>query len=152
MRIALYQPEIAGNVGAVMRVCACWNLPLELIGPLGFAAGDKQLKRAAMDYGVMTEVTRHADWDAFLAAHGHRRLVLATKFAPRLLHDVVFDSDDVLLFGRESAGVPDSVVNRADLALRIPMREGPRSLNLAVSVAVTVGEALRQTGAFAEMS
>lgn len=151
MRIALYQPEIAGNVGAVIRVAACWGLPLDLIGPLGFALGDKQLRRAAMDYGALADVVRHADWEAFCAARGSGRLVLMTKVAETLLHDTAFSEGDTLLFGSESAGVPADVAAVADLALRIPMREGPRSLNLAVSVAVTAGEALRQLGGFAGM-
>ena len=148
MRIALYQPEIAGNVGAVIRVAACWSLPLDLIGPLGFALGDKQLRRAAMDYGALAEVVRYAGWADYRVRRPEGRLVLLTKQAGTLLHDAAFVASDTLLFGRESAGVPAEVVVAADLALRIPMREGARSLNLAVSVAVTAGEALRQLDHF----
>lgn len=151
MRIALYQPEIAGNVGAVIRVAACWGLPLDLIGPLGFALGDKQLRRAAMDYDALAEVVRHAGWDDYQAQRPEGRLVLLTKLGEALLHDSAFAETDTLLFGCESAGVPAEVAGVADLALRIPMRKGPRSLNLAVSVAVAAGEALRQLGHFRGM-
>lgn len=153
MRIALFQPDIAGNVGAVMRLAACWRVPVDIILPCGFAASDRQLKRAAMDYGAAAEVHRHADFDSFAQAvlgGGGRRLVALTSGGDRPLHDIAFAADDVLLLGRESAGLPDFVHARADLRARIPMAAGFRSLNLAMAAAIALGEALRQTGGFPE--
>ena len=145
MRIALYQPEIAGNVGAVLRTAACLGLAVDLIEPMGFAWDDKRVARAGMDYIDHVAITRHADWSAF--AHQLRgRLVLLTTKGATPLHDMAFAPDDVLLFGQEGAGVPDTVHARADARVVIPMRAPLRSLNLSVSVAIVVGEALRQTG------
>jgi tRNA (cytidine/uridine-2'-O-)-methyltransferase len=150
MRIALYQPEIAGNVGAILRLAACFCVPVDIIMPTGFAFSDARLKRAAMDYGEAAEVTRHANFAAFDAdrrANG-RRLVLMSSHAAQGLYDAVFRPDDVLLMGSEGAGVPDDVRDLADLRVRIPMAAGFRSLNIAVSTGIAVAEALRQTGKF----
>ncbi len=145
MRIALYQPDIAGNVGTILRLCACMDVPLDLIEPMGFAWGERALKRAGMDYADAAHVTRHVDWEAFLANAGGR-IVLATTRGAERLDRAVFASDDILLFGSEGAGVPDEVHDRARLRVRVPMRSGVRSLNVAVSAAMMLGEALRQTG------
>lgn len=150
MRIALYQPEIAGNVGAILRLAACFAVPVDIVMPTGFAFSDSRLKRAAMDYGQAAAVTRHASFDAFrsgVQADGGR-IVLMSTHADTLLHDVAFRPGDVLLMGSESAGVPDHVRDSADLALRIPMAPGFRSLNLAVSTGIALAEALRQTKGF----
>ncbi len=145
MRIALFQPEIAGNVGAVMRLGACFGVAIDLIEPLGFAWDDKRVRRTAMDYIDHVEVVRHDGFDAFAATIGAARLVLMTTKADASLYDFVFRSDDVLLFGMESAGVPAAIAATCDAALRIPIRSAVRSLNLATSAAVALGEALRQT-------
>lgn len=152
MRIALYQPEIAGNVGAILRLAACFAVPVDIIMPTGFAFSDAKLKRAAMDYGAAADVTRHANFDAFAAscrAEG-RRIVLMSSHAATRLPDIAFRPGDVLLMGSESAGVPDSVRDDADLRVRIPMAPGFRSLNIAVSTGIALSEALRQTGAYPE--
>ena len=145
LRIALYQPDIAGNVGAVMRTCACLGIALDLIEPMGFQWDDKRVARAAMDYIDHVAVTRHADWATF-AAQVRGRLVLLTTRGATPLPDFTFASDDVLLFGRESAGVPEEVHARADARVVIPMAAGLRSMNLSVSAGIVAAEALRQTG------
>lgn len=147
MRIALYQPEIAGNVGAVMRLGACMGAAVELIEPLGFPWDDKRVRRAAMDYIDHVVVTRHAGFEAFRAAMDPgARLVLFTTKASDSLYDFAFQPGDVLLFGMESAGVPSAVAAACDARVRIPMRPAVRSMNLASSAAVALGESLRQTG------
>ncbi|HKY81527.1 MAG TPA: tRNA (cytidine(34)-2'-O)-methyltransferase [Sphingobium sp.] len=150
MRIALYQPEIAGNVGAILRLAACFSVPVDIIMPMGFAFSDARLKRAAMDYGAAADVTRHASFHAFDEARRAqgRRLLLMSSHASVPLPDVSFHSDDIVLMGSESAGVPDSVRDLADLRVRIPMAPGFRSLNIAVSTGIAIAEALRQTGQF----
>lgn len=145
MRIALFQPDIAGNVGAVMRLGACLGAPVDLIEPMGFAWDDKRVARAAMDYIDHVAVTRHSDWDSFLASVAGR-IVLSTTRGATPLHAMAFRSDDILLFGSEGRGVPDHVHARADARVVVPMAPGPRSLNLAVSAAIVLSEALRQTG------
>ncbi|MCC2979265.1 tRNA (cytidine(34)-2'-O)-methyltransferase [Sphingomonas sp. IC4-52] len=144
MRIALYEPDIAGNVGTILRTAACFGVPVDLIEPMGFPWGDRALRRSGMDYAGSVEVVRHADWAAF---NGKRvgRLVLATTRGAVDLWDARFQSDDILLFGSESAGVPDHVHGQASLAVRIPVQPGFRSLNVAVSVGIMLAESLRQT-------
>lgn len=148
MRIALYQPDIAGNVGTILRLAACMGAEVDLIEPMGFPWSDRALARAGMDYAAAVEVRRHADWSAFLAQTS-ARIVLATTKAATPLPEVRFDAADVLLFGSEGAGVPGNVHDRADVRVRVPMRPGFRSLNVAVSAAIVLGEALRQTGGWA---
>ena len=148
MRIALFQPDIAGNVGTILRLAACFGVPCDIIEPCGFAFSDRALKRAGMDYAAAAAVTRHADWERYAAAQGRRRLVLLTSKAVASLYDFAFEQDDALMFGSESAGVPDHVRGRADAALRIPMEPGFRSLNLAVSAGIALSEALRRSGRF----
>jgi tRNA (cytidine/uridine-2'-O-)-methyltransferase len=147
LRIALYQPDIAGNVGAVMRTCACFGIGLDLIEPMGFQWDDKRVARAAMDYIDHVSITRHADWTAFLAQL-RGRLVLSTTRGATALPAFAFAAGDVLLFGRESAGVPEDVHARADAHVVIPMAPPLRSLNLSVSAGIVAAEALRQTGGF----
>jgi len=144
LRIALYQPDIAGNTGAILRLGACMGMGIELIGPAGFDMSDRTLKRAGMDYVAMAGLTRHVDWNAFRAWQDQRRLVLFTTRASTELWDFSFLPGDVLLFGRESAGVPETVHQAADASVVIPMPGGGRSLNLAMSAAIASGEAMRQ--------
>ncbi|MCL4674422.1 MAG: tRNA (cytidine(34)-2'-O)-methyltransferase [Sphingomonadaceae bacterium] len=151
MRIALYQPEIAGNVGAVLRLGACIGAAVELIEPMGFVWDDKRVRRAAMDYIDHVSVTRHAGFEAFLATLAPTaRLVLFTTRASHALYDFAFQPDDILLFGQESAGVPQDVAEACHARVRIPMRAGVRSMNMASSAAVALGEAMRQTGSLPE--
>ena len=146
MRIALYRPEIAGNVGAVLRIGACFGLPVDLIEPMGFAWDDRRVRRAAMDYIDHVEVVRHSGFEAFRTTIGAARLVLMTTRGRQSLYETSFRADDILLFGQESAGVPDGVRALADLEVKIPIRPQVRSLNLATSAAIAAGEAVRQSG------
>lgn len=150
MRIALYQPEIAGNVGAVLRLGACFGVPVDLIEPMGFAWDDRRVRRTAMDYIDHVDVTRHADFAAFSAARPEARLVLMTTKGAQSLYDTCFAVGDVLLFGKESGGVPPDVADACALRVRIPLGPGVRSFNLATSAAIAIGEALRQTGGLPE--
>jgi tRNA (cytidine/uridine-2'-O-)-methyltransferase len=145
MRIALFEPEIAGNVGAVLRLCACLGAAVDLIEPMGFGWDDRRVRRTAMDYIDHVAVVRHAGFDAFRTSIGSRRLVLFTTKSRQSAYDFGFMADDVLLFGKESAGVPPAVADGCDARLRIPMRPQVRSMNLATSAALALGEALRQT-------
>ena len=148
LRIALYQPDIPGNTGTILRMGACLGMGVDLIEPAGFVLSDTNLKRAGMDYLAAVVLTRHINWDRFeeaRAASG-RRLVLATTTGAVPYTDFAYRPDDILLFGRESAGVPAEVHERADGRVLIPMQPGQRSLNVAISAAMIAGEALRQTG------
>jgi tRNA (cytidine/uridine-2'-O-)-methyltransferase len=144
MRLCLYQPEIAGNVGAVMRLGACMGVPVDLIEPMGFDWDDRRVRRTAMDYIDHVEVTRHASFDEFRNAVPGRLILFTTKgqLSP---YDFDFRKDDILMFGQESAGVPADVAAASDAKLRIPIRAEVRSFNLATSAALALGEALRQT-------
>lgn len=145
VRIALYQPDIAGNVGAILRTAACLGLGVDLIEPMGFTWSDRALARSGMDYVGAVDVVRHVDWDAFVAGVRARIVLLTTKGAVRL-DAAEFREDDVLLMGSEGAGVPDSVHARADVRVLIPMRAGMRSMNISVATGIVAAEALRQTG------
>ena len=146
MRIVLYQPEIAGNVGAVMRLGACFGVAVDLIEPMGFEWDDKRVRRTAMDYIDHVEVVRHGSFEAFRATIGEARIVLMTTKTETSLYDFAFRRDDILLFGKESAGVPAEVASASSATVRIPIRAEVRSFNLATSAAIALGEALRQTG------
>jgi tRNA (cytidine/uridine-2'-O-)-methyltransferase len=146
MRIALFEPEIAGNVGAVLRLGACLGTAVDLIEPMGFVWEDRRVRRAAMDYIDHVEVVRHAGFAAFLATLGSARLVLFTTKAEQSAYDFAFQPDDVLLFGKESAGVPATVVAACHARVRLPIRAEVRSMNLAMAAGLALGEALRQTG------
>ena len=145
MRIALYEPEIAGNVGAILRLAACMDVPVDIIDPCGFPFSDKKLKRSGMDYAERVDLTRHADWTSFRLAKPGRLILMSSK-ADTLLGDFVFEPGDTLLMGKESAGVPDDVRSVCDAAIRIPMAPGLRSFNISVATGIAVFEALRQTG------
>ncbi len=146
MRIALYQPEIAGNVGAVLRLGACLGTAVDLIEPMGFTWDDKRVRRAAMDYIDHVEIVRHADFAAFRASIGPARLLLLTTKGAEPLYHFAFRSDDVLLLGQESAGVPEVIAQQCAARLRLPMRPEVRSMNMAMTAGLALGEALRQTG------
>jgi tRNA (cytidine/uridine-2'-O-)-methyltransferase len=143
-RIALYQPDIPGNTGTILRTAACLGYGVDLIEPAGFDVSDRNLKRAGMDYLEMATLTRHLNWDAFAATLQNRRLVIASTKAAQNYTNFEFSGRDTLLFGRESAGLPDHIHALASAAVLIPMQAGTRSLNLAVSVAMIAGEAKRQ--------
>lgn len=145
MRIALYQPEIAGNVGAILRLAACFGVGVDLIEPCGFVFSDARLKRAGMDYIDHVELVRHTDWDAFRTARTGR-LMLMTTHGSDALHLTAFRPDDILLFGNEGSGVPADVAAIADARIRIAIRPEVRSFNLSVACGIAVAEALRQTG------
>ena len=147
MRIALFEPEIAGNVGNVMRLGACMGAGVDLIEPLGFPWDDRRVRRAAMDYIDHVEVVRHASFEAFREAKAGQRLVLFTTRATQSSYDFAYRPDDILLFGKESAGVTCEVRAAVDASVRLPMKPKVRSLNLATSAGLALGEALRQTGA-----
>ena len=148
LRIALYQPDIAGNTGTILRFAACLGLGVDIIEPAGFPLSDKALKRAGMDYLEMAALTRHVDWNAFedRRKKDGRRLVLLSTKAATPYTNFSFADGDMLLFGRESAGVPDPVHQAADARLTIPMQGSARSINVALSVAMVAGEAVRQLG------
>jgi tRNA (cytidine/uridine-2'-O-)-methyltransferase len=153
MRIALYEPDIAQNTGTILRLCACLGIEAHIIEPAGFPSSDRAFRRAGMDYLDQVALTRHASWSVFLRwradrEHPRPRLIVFSTRATRSYLDHRFESEDILLFGRESAGLPDEVHGAADARLVIPMREGLRSLNVAMAVAMAAGEALRQTGGF----
>lgn len=148
MRIALYQPDIPQNTGTIIRMAACLGLHIDIILPCGFPFSDRSLRRAGMDYLDQADISRHLDWAAFEAARATSggRLVLLTTKAALPYTDYAFHADDVLLLGRESAGVPRKVHDAADEHVLVPMAGGMRSLNVAMAAAMVVGEALRQTG------
>ncbi|HEY8591446.1 MAG TPA: TrmH family RNA methyltransferase [Sphingomicrobium sp.] len=146
MRLAMFEPEIAGNVGTVMRLAACMGVAVDLIEPMGFAWDDRRVRRTAMDYIDHVTVVRHPDFAAFRQSIGGKRLVLFTTKSQRSAYDFLFDRDDVLLFGKESAGVPQKIADACDEKVRVPIRAEVRSLNVATAAALALGEALRQTG------
>ena len=147
MRIALYQPDIPQNTGTILRLCACLGIEAHIIEPTGFPSSDRAFRRAGMDYLDAVALTRHASWRDFEAWRRLRscRLILFTTTATLSYLDFSFAPDDVLLFGRELAGVAEAVHAAADARLLIPMRPGMRSLNVAIAAALAAGEALRQT-------
>ncbi|MBI3677297.1 MAG: tRNA (cytidine(34)-2'-O)-methyltransferase [Proteobacteria bacterium] len=150
MRLALFEPDIPQNAGALIRLCACLNVTLDIVEPCGFLFTDRHLKRAGMDYLEQAEIVRYATWNAFQDACKklERRLVLLTSKASLPYTDFAFAQGDTILLGRESAGVPDFVHEAANARLRIPLRKGLRSINVAQAGAMALGEALRQTDGF----
>ncbi|MCW5749372.1 MAG: tRNA (cytidine(34)-2'-O)-methyltransferase [Alphaproteobacteria bacterium] len=152
MRLALYQPDIAPNVGTLLRLAACLNVAVDLIEPCGFPVDDRRLRRAAMDYIERVRLVRHSSWAAFRRDRVAGRLVLLTTAGDRLFPQLAFKPDDILLLGRESAGVPPEVHDAADLRLRLPMQAGLRSLNVALAATLALGEALRQTDGYAALT
>lgn len=145
MRLALYEPDIPQNTGTLMRLCACLGVPMDIIEPCGFILSNKNLHRAGMDYIGHLALTRHLDWAAFRGAAADKRLVLMTTKAGDSFLDFKFQTNDVLIAGRESAGVPEGVRAGCAASVTIPMVPGLRSLNVALASAIVLGEALRQT-------
>jgi tRNA (cytidine/uridine-2'-O-)-methyltransferase len=152
MRLALYQPDIPPNTGTILRLAACLAVPVDIIGPAGFDMTDKALRRAGLDYLEHVTIARHESWDAFetrrRGATDGARLVLLTSRGRETHTQFRFAATDILLMGRESAGVPDAVHDAANAHVRIPIRPSLRSLNIAVAAAIALAEALRQTGGF----
>jgi tRNA (cytidine/uridine-2'-O-)-methyltransferase len=149
MRLALYEPDIPQNAGAILRLGACFGVAVDVIGPCGFVLDDRRLKRVAMDYLDRVAIVRHASWHAFRQARRGRLVLLSTQ-ASLPYHRFAFARDDVLLLGRETAGVPREVAAVVDASVVIPMRHGLRSLNVALAAAIVLGEALRQTALLPE--
>ena len=149
MQIALYQPDIPQNTGTILRLCACLDVAAHIIEPAGFPVSDRHFRRAGMDYLDHVAITRHDSWSKFerWRNDGGFRLVLFTTKGAASYLDYRYRRDDILLFGRESAGVPDEVAGTADARLVIPIQPGLRSLNVAMAAAMALGEALRQTAA-----
>lgn len=152
MRLALYQPDIAQNTGTILRLAACLGVGVDVVAPAGFDMTDRALRRAGLDYLAHVEIARHASFADFEAARqrSRSRLVLLTTRGEAAYTSFAFRGSDTLLLGRESAGVPEAIHQAADARLRIPMRPGLRSLNVAVAAAMALGEALRQTGGWAQ--
>ncbi len=152
MRLALYQPDIPQNTGTILRMAACLGTPVDVIGPTGFDMSDRNLRRAGLDYLAHVDLTRHLSWEHYCATRSQSatagRLILLSSKAAVRLPDFEFSERDTLLFGRDSAGVPEAVRDACDAAVAIPMRPPLRSLNVAVAAAMILGEALRQTGGF----
>jgi tRNA (cytidine/uridine-2'-O-)-methyltransferase len=150
LALALYQPDIPQNTGTIMRLCACLGVEVHGIEPAGFDLSDRALRRAGMDYLVHVRLLRHLSWEEFIdwRQQQGRRLLLLTTAATQSYADFGYTDDDILVLGRESAGVPDAVHSVADARLRIPMAAGLRSLNVATAAAMVLGEALRQTDGF----
>lgn len=150
MRLALYQPDIPQNLGAAIRLAACFAVPLDIIEPCGFPLTDRSLKRAALDYGQSAHIERHPSFSAFRTIRS--RIVLVETDAGARLHDFQFQSGDTLVLGSESAGVGPEVYAAADAQIRIPMAPGLRSLNVVTAAAVALSEAMRQTGGFERLT
>lgn len=143
MRLALYQPDIAQNTGTILRMCACLGVAADIIEPCGFPFNSPKFKRAGLDYIPHVDITRHYSWDDFYKQRTGR-LVLLTPHTDNIYYDFQFLDTDILILGQESCGVPQSVMNQADILLKIPMKEGMRSLNVAIAGAMVLSEALRQ--------
>ena len=149
MRLALFEPDIPQNTGALLRLAACFGVAVDVIEPCGFLLDDRRVKRAALDYLAAHAVRRHASWEAFLAEHDPRsRLVLMTTAGSVAIHHFAFANDDTILLGRESAGAPESVHRAAFARVVIPLRAPARALNVALAGAIALAEALRQTDLF----
>jgi tRNA (cytidine/uridine-2'-O-)-methyltransferase len=147
VRLALYEPDIPQNAGSLMRLGACLGVGIDIIEPCGFLLSDRNFRRAGMDYLQSTDIRRHESWDRFYQTTRHRLVLLTTK-GDMAYTDFAFTPDDILLVGRESAGVPQAVHDAVDARLVIPLRPGLRSLNVAQAAAMVLGEALRQTSGF----
>lgn len=145
MIISLFEPDIPQNTGSIIRLTACMGAKLHIIEPCGFPFDDKRLRRVTLDYYDLAEITRHRSWEKFLEWRQKRRIVLLSTRAEISYTQFSFAKDDILLFGRESSGVPQEVHDAADARIKIPMQNGARSLNVALAASMVLGEALRQT-------
>jgi tRNA (cytidine/uridine-2'-O-)-methyltransferase len=154
MRLALYQPDIPQNTGTILRMAACLGIPVDVVEPAGFDISSRALKRAGLDYYKSADIIRHASFAAFKCGLDERsaRLILLTTQSQTPYHEIMFQPSDVLMVGRESAGVPEEIHAAAHLRVRIPIREDMRSLNVAVALAMVLGEGLRQTGGFSRFT
>jgi tRNA (cytidine/uridine-2'-O-)-methyltransferase len=151
VRLALFEPDIPQNTGALLRLASCFGVAVDLIEPCGFLLGDRRLKRAVLDYAIGLVLCRHASWTAFIACRAPQsRLILMTTSGTVALHRFAFAADDTILLGRESAGVPEEVHRAAAARIVIPLRPGSRSLNVALAGAIALAEGLRQTGLLPE--
>jgi len=148
MRLVLFEPDIPQNTGTMMRLASALGVPMDIIEPCGFIFDDRRVRRAGMDYIDHLDLTRHASWGAYLATPARGRLVLATTKASVLHTEFAFSPDDRIMVGRESSGVPDEIADGVDARVRVPMRPHARSLNVAVTAAILLSEALRRTGGF----
>ncbi len=146
MRIALFEPDIPQNAGNIFRLGACLGIPIDIIEPAGFVIDDKRLRRASMDYYDYLDLTKHISWENFYdwSKINSYRLILFTTKSQKSYYDYIFQNNDILLFGRESSGVPDKVHSTVNERLTIPMIKGPRSINLSSSVAMVASEVIRQ--------
>ena len=156
MQLALFEPDIPQNLGAFIRLAACLDVPLHIIEPCGFPVDDKRMRRASLDYYDLATLIRHPSWAAFRRAHlegrPEGRLVLLTTAGAVPLPQARFEAGDILLLGRESAGVPAEVHEAAGLRVRVPLKKGARSLNVALAGAMVLSEALRQTSGFQDLA
>jgi tRNA (cytidine/uridine-2'-O-)-methyltransferase len=150
MRLVLFQPDIPQNTGTLLRLAACLGIGVDVIEPCGFVLDDRRMRRAGMDYLDQVDFMRHASWDAYRAAASSGRLVLLTTKATTRHVDFDFAAEDRIMVGQESGGVPDVIAASCDARLRIPMRPGLRSINVALAASMALGEALRKTEGFAE--
>ena len=144
MHIVLYKPDIPQNTAAIIRLSACLNLSVHIIEPCGFNLSDKRFKKVVMDYMGLSRISRYNDYETFLEKHKKSRIILMTTKAKKLYHDFKFKKDDMLLFGRESSGVPENLHKTIKYKVKIPMNKKTRSLNIGMSVAIVASEALRQ--------
>lgn len=145
MKLALYQPDIPQNTGTLMRLCACLGVELDIIEPCSFSLEDKRFKRSLMDYGGLLKVNRYKNWEEFLEKNSESRLILLTTKSSENYLDLEYNNNDILILGRESAGVPKTVHNIVDKRVRIDMVKEARSINVAISAAIVLSEGLRQT-------
>ena len=145
MKIALYQPDIPQNLGAMMRLCACMGVGLEIIEPCGFLWNERKIRQSALDYYNKINLVKHADWNNFQSHNQNNRIILMSTKASTPYLDFEFQENDILLAGQESAGVPDSVHEAVDARIFIPMKHGLRSLNIVNATSMIIGEAIRQT-------
>tara|TARA_B100000963_G_C22151668_1_gene462083 strand:- start:67 stop:516 length:450 start_codon:yes stop_codon:yes gene_type:complete len=145
MRVALFQPDIPQNTGAIIRLTACFGVPLDIIEPCGFILSDAKLRRSSMDYLNLADIKRHISWEAFVKERKQSRLVLITTKADRSLNRFAFDDNDTLILGQESSGVPQVVHNAIPEKVKIPMNKRVRSLNVSIAAGIILWEALRQT-------
>ena len=152
MQLALFEPDIPQNLGAFIRLAACLDIPLHIIEPCGFPVDDKRMRRASLDYYDLATLIRHPSWAAFRRDRPEGRLVLLTTAGAVPLPQARFEASDILLLGRESAGVPSEVHEAAGLRVRVPLKKGARSLNVALAGAMVLSEALRQTSGFQDLA
>ena len=148
INIVLYKPDIPQNTAAIVRLSACLNLKIHIIEPCGFSLDDSRFKRVAMDYNKLSQITRYPEFESFIKKNSKSRIVLMTTKSKKIYHKFKFKKNDFLLFGRESAGVPDEIQKKIKDKLKVPLSEKARSLNVAMTVAIVASEALRQNNFF----